>query len=259
MWKACPYCHEYSFDEHELVNLSYFRDQACKNCGKLVRNDGLRQLLLVPAIITGLVLGALVLFSIPAWLTPFGWVLLAIFAIVPAILLPRPVKADRRELTLFHPDPDNDKAILVKGWKSEQLDVILSGFITKEDSLAPHYSIEVDQYPEDSYQLTFPIDIHPSVFAALINYLQYPMEFGIPDCSITVVGRTTLDAAFDGIPESLIGQRAFLYLPENDLDCDIVYLQTESGANLAYSLRETVWQPEKNARIPLAAKSVMTI
>ena len=66
MWKSCPYCREYSFDEQALFKLSFFSVTACKSCGKLVRNDGLRQLLVVPAILTGLIVGALILYVVPS-------------------------------------------------------------------------------------------------------------------------------------------------------------------------------------------------
>ncbi|MCU1264024.1 MAG: hypothetical protein JWM21_342 [Acidobacteria bacterium] len=258
MWKSCPYCRDYSFDEQALLNLTYFKDQPCKSCGKLVRNDGLRQLLLLPAILAGLLSGAVILFIIPPWLTPIGWLLLVIFGFVPLLLLPKPIKADGRVLALFDPDPKNDKAIMVEGWESEQLDLIIAGFIAKEDSTAPHYTIEIDQQREDCYLLTFPDDIHPAIFAALIHYLQYPVEFRVPDSAINIVGRTTLNGAFDALPEELIGERAYLYLPEDDQDFDIVYLQTESGANLSCSLTDRVWRAEVTDRVSLAAKKVMT-
>src|SRR5258706_16066925 len=97
MWKACPYCREYSFSEFQLFSLDYYSLQPCKSCGKLVRNDGLRQLLVVPAIVAGLILGALVLYVLPSWLTPVGWVLLITFAVIPLLIIPKPVKADLPE------------------------------------------------------------------------------------------------------------------------------------------------------------------
>jgi hypothetical protein len=145
MWKTCPYCREYSFDEYALFNLSYFTPTACDNCGKLVRNDGLRQLLLVPAILAGLIAGALILFAVPSWLTPVAWVLIAVLGIIPLILLPKPVKADKLELSLppFEPDADNDKVIIVSGWSEDELRTILEGFAGKDRPGAPVARIEM--------------------------------------------------------------------------------------------------------------------
>jgi len=259
MWKACPYCREYSFDERALLDLSYFTPTECKSCGMLVRNDGLRLLLLAPAIVTGLISGALILFVVPAWLTPVAWVLLVTLGIIPLILLPRPVKADQPEfdLTPFEPDANNDKVIIVYGWNEDELLTILDGFAAEDRPGAPVYRIEMRQQREDCYRLTFPEDIHPFLFTTLVNYLLYPIELGIGDRSISVAGKTTLTRAFEGIPESLWGQRAVLYVPEDDQDHDVVYLQTESGLNLAYSfLEETGWRPVKNARLSLDVKRV---
>jgi len=255
MWKSCPYCREYSFDEHALFDLSYFTPRACKNCGKLVRNEVLRQLLILPAIVTGLIIGALVLFVVPSWLTPVAWVLTVVLGIIPLILLPKPVKADQPEfnLTPFEPDANNDKAIIVSGWNEEELLTILNGFAAENLPDAPANRIQLHQDQEDHYRLTLPQDIHPFVFTSLVNYLLYPIEFGIGDRTITVAGKATLNSAFEGIPESLWGQKAVLYIPEDDQDHDVVYLQTDSGANLAYSFAEEAgWKPVKNARLSLA-------
>jgi hypothetical protein len=105
--------------------------------------------------------------------------------------------------------------------------------------------------------LTFPEDIHPFVFTSLVNYLLYPIEFAVVDRSIAVAGKATLDSAFEGIPESLCGEKAVLYIPEDDQDYDVVYLQTSSGANLAYSFSEDEgWKPAKAARLSLDVESL---
>lgn len=258
MWKDCPYCHDYSFDEHALLNLSYYKVQPCSNCGKPVRNDGLRQLAIVPVMLCALVFGAFLIFILPGWLTPLGWLLLVLLGLAPLVILPKPIKADRHLLTPFDPDPENDKAILVTGWDSDELNTILAGFLGQEHSPAPHFTIEIDQLRDDRYQLTFPDDIHPAVFVSLINYLQYPIELPAPDTAIICVGRATVDKAFDGLPAELMGSRAYLYIPTEDQDCDAVFMRTECGMTFAWSLVDPVWRVESNPRLPLAANREMT-
>ena len=109
---------------------------------------------------------------------------------------------------------------------------------------------------ENYYRLNFPEDIHPSLFASLINYLLYPIEIEIPGRSITVAGKTTLNSAFEGIFESLIGEKAVLYVPEADQDHDVVYLQTESGANFANVFSESIWRPVPQTRMPVDVKKL---
>ena len=253
MWKECPHCHEDSFDEPELIGLSYFSSRPCRNCGKLVRDDGLRQLLLGPAMVAGLLIGLMILSIVPDWLTPIAWVLIAVLGIIPLILIPKPVKA---EVTIwpFTPDIQNDKVIMVCGWNEDELRVMLDSFIARDNPDLPPYKIEVREQSDNCYRLTFPQDIYPSTFASLVNYLLYPNEFAMPDRSITVAGKTSLSSAFEAIDESLIGQKAVIYVPDNDQDHDVVYMRTESGTNLAYSFQEAFWRPVKHSRLASEVK-----
>ena len=256
MWKQCPHCKEYSFAGRELFALDYFSVQSCPNCGRLVRNDGLRQFLMIPAIMGAAALGYLIIVALPEWSLPIGLVLTVALMIAAFLFVAKPVKAEYREIsfTPFAPDPGNDKVIVVNGWQEEQLPAIIDGLMVERDSNGPNYEIELHQQANGDYRLDFPQDIHPSEFAALINYLQYPIEFGIPEHAITAVGRMTLSAPFDGIPKSLIGQKAILYTPENDEDHDVVYLQTESGASYSYSFQDSSWRRVKAARLSVDVK-----
>ena len=256
MRKQCPHCKAYSFDHLGLLSLTYFSEQSCPNCRKWVRNDGLRQLLLVLAIMGATVLAYLVLPALPELLLPVGLVLVVGLILASLVIIPKPVKADYRDLNSvpFDPDPANDKVIMVNGWSEEQLHAIIDGFRAERDSGGPDYEIELYQNENGTYRLAFPQDIHPSEFAALVNYLQYPIEFGIPEDDITVVGRMTLSAAFDGIPKQLIGEKAVLYVPEDDEDHDVVYVHTESGASYSYSFQDSSWHRVKTARLSAGVK-----
>jgi hypothetical protein len=251
MWKQCPHCKEYSFDERQLIALDYFSKQPCTSCGKLVRNDGLRQLLWGPALVGAILLGGFITINLPDWLLPLGVLLIGVLGLVVSIIVPKPVKAEYRQVqsASFEPDLNNDKVVCVDGWNKEQLRVIIDGFMAARDPGGPPYEIEVRPQTESCQRLTFAPDIHPSEFAALVNYLQYPIEFGLPEHAITAVGRMTLSAGFDGIPQFLIGQKAVLYTPENDEDYDVVYVQTEAGASYSYSFQDSSWRQVKAARL----------
>ncbi len=244
MRKQCPHCREYSFDGRELMFLSYFSARQCRSCGKLVRNDGLRQLLLFLAIMGTAVLGYVVLPALPEWLLPVGLILTVAAIVEAAFVIPTPVKAEYRQInsTPFDPDVNNDKTIRIDGWTEAQLHAIINGFMAARDSGTPDYGIEILERPNGGYELTFPQDIHPSEFAALVNYLRYPIEFGIPEHRITVVGKMTLSGAFDGIPESLIGQPALLYIADEAKDYDVLYVQTKAGARYSYSFLDSSWR-----------------
>jgi hypothetical protein len=259
MHKKCPHCHEETFGWRELITLDSFSPNQCKNCHQLVRNSGWRQLLAPLAIIL-IVLAAMPLLEfIPpdksVFLVPVAVILLPMVL----VLIAKPIKAEdpQTDLSPFTPDPENDKAILIQGWNEDELRQILDDFVEEDLSAFAAFQIDIKQRFENSFALTFPEDIHPDEFASLINYLAYPIDFDLAGRSIVVAGKTTLNSDFDGLPKSLEGKKAMLYLPENDDDYQVVYLQIESGETLAKSLNEGAWRKVKDARLSSAVKSLV--
>jgi hypothetical protein len=90
----------------------------------------------------------------------------------------------------------------------------------------------------------------------LINYLARPINFDPAGRSIIVAGKTTLNSDFDGLPKSIAGEKALLYLPGNDEDYDVVFLQTESGVTLTKSFNQGVWREVKDPRLSSAIRSL---
>lgn len=257
MHKKCPHCHEETFGWRELVALSFTPEQ-CKNCHKLVRNSGWRQLL-APLAIISIILAAIPLLEfIPSdkevFLIPAAVIVLPLVL----VLIAKPVKAEdaQTDLAPFTPDPDNDKSILIQGWNEDELRQILDDFVEQDLSAFAAFRIEIQKRFENSCALTFPEDIHPDEFVCLINYLAYPIDFDLTGRSIIVAGRTTLNSDFDGLPKEFEGKKALLYIPESDDDYQVVYLQVESGGTLAKSLNEGDWRKVKDARLSGAVKSL---
>jgi len=249
--KQCPHCHEESFGVRELFQLDYFSHHECKACGQLVRNDGFRQLLTLPTILVALFLGIVLFSLVPSPSQPFALILIIVLVALPVVLLAKPVKfAPKTDLAPFTPDPNNDKVIMIKGWNEDELNKLLDDFIEEDMSGSPPCKIDVHKRYENLYSLTFPQDIHPMAFASLVNYLAYPVSLGLAEHTIVVAGKTTLNLDFEGVHQSLVGTRAILYIPENDQDYDVVYLQTETGATLANSFGEGVWRNVSDARLP---------
>ena len=256
--KECPHCHEDSFGFRDLFALDYFHSQDCRACGKLVRNDGFRQFLTIPAIITALFFGFVVLTLLPNSLEPFGLLLIILLPMLPIILLAKPVKVDpKADLSPFIGNPHNDKVIRVRGWSANELREILNDFIEADRSGSSPVDVEISKRAEDVYSLTFPQDFHPSRFSFLVNYLAYPSNFDLSEREVVVAGETTLNSDFEGIPQRLLGKKAIIYVPENDRDYDGVYLQTETDDNLAISFSEDVWRSVKNARVSSGVKTLL--
>jgi hypothetical protein len=259
MHQKCPHCHEETFSWRDLVILSSFTPVQCENCHDWVRNSGWRQLL-APLVIISITLAALPLLEfIPSdkavFLIPVAVVVLPMVL----VLLAKPVPAENLQLdrSPFTPDPNNDKAILIRGWNEDELHQILDDFVEEDLTGFAAFRIEIAERTEDLFELTFPDDIHPTEFLSLINYLAHPIDFVLHGRSIVVAGKTTLNSDFDGLPKALAGKRSILYLPEHDEDHEVVYLQTESGITLAKSFDETAWRKVKEPRLPSAVESLI--
>ena len=251
--KECPHCHEDSFGWRELIFLDYFSTSECKACGKPVRNDGVRQLLTVPTILCVLFVWLVIFSVLPGALEALGFLLIFILIGISLLLLAKPSKVEdpNAGFPSFTPDLNNDKTIMVSGWTENELGRIVDDF-RQEGEIDPPMEIEIRKRYDNQFILTFPGDIAPGDFAALVNYLNYPFDFDLADRTLLVAGRTTLNSDFTGIPESLHGKKAILYVPENDDNYTVVYMQAETGDNFAVSVNEMVWQSVDDPRLPAA-------
>lgn len=250
--KECPHCHEETFGWRELGVLDYFSPSECSDCQQPVRNDGVRQILVVPAIVASAGLGMFIHSLLPETLQPYGLLLGIWLMLLPLVLLPKPVKVTTEApAPTFSASLDNDKVIVVAGWNEEELRDILDGFIAENQPGWPLFKFEIVKEDVNFCRLIFPDDIHPLLFASLVNYLNYPIAFGVANRSIIVAGRTTLDQYFKGIPEKLSGQKAVIYVPANDEEYDVVYLQTETKLSFASSFNDDSWRAVDEGRLPL--------
>ena len=249
--KQCPHCHEDSFGWRELIGLDYFSSAECKACGQPVRNNGVRLFLTFPAIIAALFLGGILLSVLPGSMEALGFLAIFLLIGISLILLAKPSRLEDPNpgLPWFTPDLNNNKMIMVCGWQEDELIGLVDDF-REQSSIDPPMEIEIQKRFESEFVLTFPGDIAPRDFAALVNYLMYPIDFDLAAHSLVVAGRTMLNADFTGIPESLHGKMAIIYVPENDDDYTVVHLRTETGDNFAGSLNEMVWQRVDESHLP---------
>jgi hypothetical protein len=256
--QECPHCGIDDFRLWDLFKLSldYSNPSACRNCGGLVRNSGWSEFLTLLTTALFIVLDFVLLSPlVPEWI-----VISSLIALIPlpTMLFAKPVKAEipKADLPLFTPDPNNDKTIMVSGWNQEELGKALDDFTGPDRSGSPP-KIDIYKRSENLYRLTFPEDISAFDFVALVNYLNYPIDVGSPERKITVAGKTTLNSAFVGIPDSLWGKNAIFYVPEDDEDYDVVHMQTEAGDAFANSLnQEGGWRRVDDPRLSGEVKAL---
>ena len=257
MKKECPHCHVDDFTLRDLFALDYFRPSECRNCGGLIRNSGWSQFLGPATTLVWFLILVTAFRFLPEWLVI--WILIATIAL-PWLIFAKPVKADtpRADLPPYTADPHNDKSLIVRGWGEPELSRILADF-TGQDSSAAKPLINISKVFEREYRLTFPGDIHPFDYLALINYLHYPIDVDIHDHTIVVVGKTTLTSDFQGIPESVIGKKALIYVPKNDQSFDEVFVETTTGVKLKYCFSEQVWHASDEERMPQEVKMLSNL
>ena len=260
MIKKCPHCQEDTFGWRELIVLDYFTPDQCKVCGKLVRNDGVRQFLIFPAILAALFVGIVVFSLIPSSLQPVGVIFIILLVGLSNILLAKPAKIElpTADLRPFTPDPNNDKMIVVTGWNEEELHRIVYDFGAQDANSPPR--IEVQRVYDDYFRLTFPEYLSPFDFAALVNYLNYPFDFDLALHTIAAGGKTSLNSDFQGIPAQLVGSKAIVYVPEDDQDYTVVHLHSEAGASFSISLADSSsrWQPILDAKLSSQVRMLFT-
>ena len=249
MNKACPYCHVDNFRLLDLFVLDYFSPSLCRHCGKLVRNSGWSQLL--GPVTTVLVIGLIFLLTsrLPEWI---AFSLLILLAPLPILFFAKPTKFayPKQDSRPFHPNPKNDKCIVVHGWNEDELRRIVDDFINENTADNP-LKVEFHKRFDQEFSLTFPEDLSPFDFAALVNYLNYPIDFELSNHSIVVAGKTSLTSDFQGIPAQLVGKKAIVYVPEGAQDYTVVHFHSEAGNNFSISLADpsTRWQPIVDARL----------
>ncbi len=145
---------------------------------------------------------------------------------------------------------------MVSGWEADELDNGLDDFAARGSTGRPP-PIAMYEHSENLYRLTFPEDIPVVNFIDLINYLNYPIDLGEPERKITVAGNASLNSEFAGIPETLWGEGAIVYVPRDDEDHDVVYLQAATGQTFVFSFNQKgYWRRVNDSRLPEHVKAL---
>jgi hypothetical protein len=161
-----------------------------------------------------------------------------------------------KEMT-FIPDYNNGKEVIVRGWTSKELAQILADFdkIYKDD-LGVGFAPEVSPNIDGIIHVRFPHDIPGPQFSFLINYIQYPKAFDLKARSILVVGETVLSTDFQVPDQSLIGRNAVFYVPSQDRDYDLVYVQV-GNETFEDSFTADKWKKVMDPRLPPGIASLL--
>jgi hypothetical protein len=148
---------------------------------------------------------------------------------------------------VYNADQKNDKRIAVKGWSRSELDKIISDYADLYE-LSASNDFRIEQIDRNYFNIVFPNDVPADRFYFLVNFIQYPTNFGLEGRDIHAVGYATLNRSF-GLPDQdLLGKAATFYVPVDDSEYDLVYGQLTSGQAYEISFTNLKWKPVSSAR-----------
>jgi hypothetical protein len=142
-----------------------------------------------------------------------------------------------------HVVPNERVHFVVHGWNEHQLSKILIDFHSM-------YKVAgtISRPSGDILRISFEDGIAPTDLAFLVNYIQYPFEFEVDERVVRSLAVVTLGPEF-GIPSpDLDGQRAFIFVPANDKEHDLVHLMIEGVETYRISFTDMKWRTLDDAR-----------
>jgi hypothetical protein len=148
----------------------------------------------------------------------------------------------------------SDRALLVSGWSSEELAKILDDFESKYKDALPSFK-RVVLSDGKTLRVSLPKDFPPDFLSFLVNYIHYPENFDIKSRKIAAVGMSTLTKEFDA-PSAELGKKAFIYIPADDNEYDIVYVRVGKHT-YSRSFTTMSWKRVEASRLSAATRALM--
>ena len=185
--------------------------------------------------------------------------LVSLATLVLGLVLLASASAAKAQTTKFEQGPTvadffSDKALFVTGWSTDELEKILGDFASKYKDLFPHLK-HVVFVSGGTHKVSLPADLPPDLLSFLVNYIHYPENFDLRGRTIAVVGIATLTRDFNA-PAAEIGMKANFYIPSNDKDHDLVYIQV--GAHTyEQSFTTMQWKRVAQPRMSKEAKALI--
>ena len=143
----------------------------------------------------------------------------------------------------FQPHSSPKKSLEVTGLDKDVLERLVHDFKDKyEKHGLPAYETRISGHTDGGFTIEFPGDIHPKLFALMVNYLTYPFDIDLNSTHIQVLGHATIDSEFAGTPTELRGQSAVVYVPVEDTLHNIVLAKTNDGTFMSTSLPTFRWR-----------------
>lgn len=125
----------------------------------------------------------------------------------------------------------NDKLVIVDNISKTEIDSILTGFCNMYNKEIFQAQPRLYKLNERQFAITFPFEIEFEIYCYFVNYVRYPMGF---DKSFPVTAWETTGKANGWITDKIANKKVVLFIPEDDIEHDNVFLTTED--NIGYKL-----------------------
>ena len=187
------------------------------------------------------------------------FILIAAVVLVAVIGIRRGLAQARESILAKVGDGDvgrHDFSALVQGWNEGELERILSDYCGK-------YELSRDTFliaPEADGTLL--VRSHSAIIAArvftLVNYLHYPQGFDLTHRHPAAVGAVKLSRQTGLPPGASAGEAAAIYVPADDADYDLTYVQRASGQTYRISFTTFAWVAVENPRLTAAIRQLIS-
>lgn len=152
-----------------------------------------------------------------------------------------------------------DAEILSSGWTSGELNRIFSDFAraypnqNQTGATVSPVVLKTDE-PDAPGVIRIQVNLTPEMLYYLVNYMNYPRGFDTDARSITVIARTTLTDAFNAPSDA--GANVQIFVPDNDLEYDLVHLWVENGPTYQISISDLKWVSIPDCIMPTSVSAL---
>ena len=149
----------------------------------------------------------------------------------------------------------HDFSLLALGWSGQELERILSDYCAKYG--LPRDTFMIERSDHDPVQVRSHSGIHASHVFTLVNYIHYPEGFDPTDRDVCAVAAVKLSRATGLPPGAATGETVWVYVPAEDQDYDLTFVQRASGQTYRVSFTNFAWVAVENPRLNPAIRQLI--
>jgi len=141
----------------------------------------------------------------------------------------------------------HDFSLLVRGWSESELERILSDYCAKYE--LPRDTFLIEPAENGTLQVRSHSAIGASHPFTLVNYIYYPEGFQLTGRKLAAVCALKLSRPTGFPPGASAGESVAIYVPADDQDYDLTYVQRASGQTYRVSFTNFGWVSVENPRL----------